>query len=661
MVAPTFQNVQTALTQGGWKSAAQEDGSLRARCPAHKGTNLSLVVSRGEGQKALISCHSKKCTYRDVVAALNLEPPARRTYTSKKPNRPPDFVYEYCDASGAVLTESHRWDKRSGETGAWWTGNNKKICLPFTKGIYKGLKGQECPLFGLLDLLARTDAPVVIVEGEKAVEAARSRLPGAVFLTSNGGSGTASKTDWSPLAGRKVTLWPDADSPGAAYASDVARFVPHLKVVDVTGLPDGWDLADERPADLDVTARLKGAAPIKPRAGGLIAQGKNRRGLTRCFREMGIEARWNLRARCCELFFDDTWHQTEDRLTAHLRAEIGEKFQYETQDGERPLNFGRDLFSDLLDAIVHRRQEDPFLIWVEGLPAWDKTSRIDGLLTEHFGAIDSQLTRWASRYIGVGALQRAYEPGSKLDQVPILIGAQGIGKSAFARGWLPPDQPSWHGDALNLGASDQKQGEAMAGRVVIELSEMAGLRRADIEKLKNFITSTDDGQFRAAYARNPELINRRCVFVGTSNDQDVLPNDPSGNRRFVPVELKTEIGCEFEPLAKANRVQWWAEALHFYKMGVRACLPRDLMADAAEAAEGHRRVDTIEQDVRALIVGDGLKTVTINDLALQLEMPSLPDMPMQKRLADALRSIGWVKRQRSINGTRHRFWCAPEQ
>ena len=76
---------------------------------------------------------------------------------------------------------------------------------------------------------------------------AAARLTGAVIVTSAFGSGSAAKTDWSPLAGRDCTLWPDADDAGASYANDVARHVPGLKVVDVADLPKGWDLADPLP------------------------------------------------------------------------------------------------------------------------------------------------------------------------------------------------------------------------------------------------------------------------------------------------------------------------------------------------------------------------------------------------------------------------------
>ena len=288
------------------------------------------------------------------------------------------------------------------------------------------------------------------------------------------------------------------------------------------------------------------------------------------------------------------------------------------------------------------------------MPQWDGVSRIDHILTECFGADDSPLTQWASRYIGVGSLQRTFEPGCKLDQIPVLIGQQGLGKSAFIAGWLPPDQPDWFGDALDLSARTKEQEEQLAGRTVVELSEMAGLRKGDLEALKAFIVRKNDGQNRGAYMRVATVKLRRCIFYGSSNDFEVLPNDSSGNRRFVPIVLST--GCAFEPLAEANRGQWWAEALHLYREGIRANLPRDLLAEAAATAEVHRRADTIEEDVRAVIVADGISSTTVDDLATLMGLTPPIEMMMQKRLAQALGSIGWKRVQKTVGGTRRRVW-----
>ena len=644
MSAPvaTFDNVRAALETAGC-GPQEQSGELRARCPAHGGDSPSLSVSRGANGRALITCHSKGCSYGDVLSNLGLgkKDSAPGVGRRKTPTRKPDHVFQYRDASGVVLTEMVRWDRRSGEDALFWEGR-QKIVRPRTKGRLRGLpKGTKYPLFQLPDLLSRHAAPVLIVEGEKTVLAAAKKLDRGVVVTSAFGAGGASKTDWAPLAERECVLWPDAGIAGAAYAADVARFLPGVRVVDVSGLPEGWDLADEPPAGLDVQKRFKAAQTVAVQAGGLVAAGKSRLGLAQALRELNIDARWNVRARRVEHRLQDAqWQAADDRMTSDIRAKIGELFHVERRGGDSPLSFGKLTYYDLLDAIVHHRQEDPFLLWVESRPPWDGEPRIDNLLASLFGAADDDLSKWASRYIGIGALQRAFQPGAKLDQVPVLIGSQGIGKSAFVSAWLPPEYPEWHGDALDLSSRNKEQAEALSGRVVVEMSEMAGLARADIESLKSFVTRRDDGQHRGAYQRASESAPRRCIFVGTSNDDECLPNDPTGNRRFVPVPLIR--GSHVEPSADRDRDQWWAEALHRYKAGVRASLPRDLMPQAAEAAEQHRRADSLEDDVRKVLIGDEVKEISLTELAEKLGF-DLPDMQRQRRIGAALKACGFEK------------------
>jgi uncharacterized protein (DUF927 family) len=106
------------------------------------------------------------------------------------------------------------------------------------------------PLYGLEQLAERPSAPVLVVEGEKAADAARARLASFVAVTWPGGSKATAKADWSPLAGRRVVIFPDADEPGRDAARQVARLVlaagaASAAVVDPpASLPRGWDLAD---------------------------------------------------------------------------------------------------------------------------------------------------------------------------------------------------------------------------------------------------------------------------------------------------------------------------------------------------------------------------------------------------------------------------------
>ena len=227
-----------------------------------------------------------------------------------------------------------------------------------------------------------------------------------------------------------------------------------------------------------------------------------------------------------------------------------------------------------MNALLHYREHDPFLDYLEKLPEWDGVPRLNETLCNMFKAAWSPLVEWASQFIFLGAVQRTYEPGCKLDEIPVLIGPQGIGKSALLREAVPPDIPDLHGDGLRWDAPIKEQVEAVLGRLIVEVGEMAGRRRADIEQVKGFITRQDDGHVRLAYARSPESLPRRFILVATTNDESDLPNDPTGNRRFVPIVLRD--GVNVEAWMAEVREQLWAEALHLYREGRRANLPREL-------------------------------------------------------------------------------------
>ena len=171
---------------------------------------------------------------------------------------------------------------------------------------------------------------------------------------------------------------------------------------------------------------------------------------------------------------------------------------------------------------------------------------------------------------------------------------QDVGKSSFTKAWFGEDHSHWHGDGADLSKSGKEAAESLDGKVLVELAELDGLRKADITRVKAFLSRQDDGQFRRAFARITVPSPRRCVFVGTANPSElgVLPNDSSGNRRLIPVVLKHE--AHVEPVADAERCMWWAECLERYRGGERGNLPRNLKELAAERAEEHRAEDALE-------------------------------------------------------------------
>ena len=264
-------------------------------------------------------------------------------------------------------------------------------------------------------------------------------------------------------------------------------------------------------------------------------------GLTEAFYFLGVEARYNTRSSRAEVrheSFPEGWRTLNDRLAAELREALTKRFIYPKTAKEPPvmvpLTFGRDAWADTFNAYLYDREVDPFAEWLDALPRWDRVDRLDGWLSQVFTINDPNgLVAWTSRFILLGAVTRAYAPGSKLDEMPVLIGRGGLGKSTALRYILPPDQPGLFSDGLNLAGTPQERAESLQGRVIVEASELAGVSKADLASLKAFLSRTDDGAVRLAYRRDPELMLRRAIIVGTSDVESPLPTERSAQVRRV--------------------------------------------------------------------------------------------------------------------------------
>ena len=182
---------------------------------------------------------------------------------------------------------------------------------------------------------------------------------------------------------------------------------------------------------------------------------------------------------------------------------------------------------------------------------WDGTPRIDRWLVDYAGAEDTPYVRGVSRAMLVAAVRRARHPGSPLDQVLVLEGPQGCGKSTALRVLAADD--AWFTDALPSVKDARQVIEATAGKWIVEDSELAAKMAA--AGFKAFLSATHD-EARLAYQRESTRVPRSFVVVGTTNATDDYLRDATGNRRFWPVRVRR---FDLERLAAA-RDQLWAEA-----------------------------------------------------------------------------------------------------
>lgn len=193
------------------------------------------------------------------------------------------------------------------------------------------------------------------------------------------------------------------------------------------------------------------------------------------------------------------------------------------------------------------------------LTQWDGEKRLETLFIDYLGCEDNAYTREISEKSLVAAVRRAIFGGIKWDNMPILIGPQGVGKSTFLK-ILGMD---WYNDSL-VNVEGKDACELIQGSWIIEMGELSSLRKSELNLVKNFLSRTDD-IFRASYGRRAQKYPRRCAFFGTANDTNFL-RDETGNRRFWPIDcfIYTPKKSIFEDL-KDESDQIWAEACELAK------------------------------------------------------------------------------------------------
>lgn len=227
---------------------------------------------------------------------------------------------------------------------------------------------------------------------------------------------------------------------------------------------------------------------------------------------------------------------------------------------------------------------------------WDQEPRIETLFIDYFGLNDTIYAREAARKVLCGAVARVFEPGVKFDLVPVISGDEGIFKSTFWRRL----GGQWFSDTF-FKVEGKEALEQIQGAWIIEIAELAGLRKSDAESVKHFITKQID-QFRQAYGHVVEKHARQCIFVGTTNIDGFL-KDPTGNRRFLPIRAVVDRVTKSvdTDLVGGEIDQIWAEATFYYFQGEKLYLS-PAAAEIAKAVQ----MDHMEVDDREGFIGQFL-------------------------------------------------------
>lgn len=255
---------------------------------------------------------------------------------------------------------------------------------------------------------------------------------------------------------------------------------------------------------------------------------------------------------------------------------------------------------DCMFAVKENNRFHPIQAYLKGLE-WDGEERVNNLLEDYMGCESSGYIQAVTRKTLVGAVARAMRPGCKFDYVLTLVGKQGIGKSTLIKK-LGKD---WFSDTFNFNMLKGKEAfEQIQGRWIIEIGEMAGLRKAEIEAAKGFISSVEDS-YRPVYGRETVTQARGCIFIGSSNNGQFLKKINHGNRRFWPADCQegATVKSVWNDLDESEVDQIWAEAYCMYMAGETLDLDAETELEALRIQEAHEEIDDV-----AGIIGQYLDT-----------------------------------------------------
>lgn len=287
----------------------------------------------------------------------------------------------------------------------------------------------------------------------------------------------------------------------------------------------------------------------------------------------------------------------------------------------------------------------PVLEYLNGLQ-WDGVSRLALWTTDGLGVTASEFVYAASSKFLISAVARVMRPGCKADCALILEGPQGLMKSTALRTMFQP----WFADEMaEVGSKDAAM--QLAGKWCIEMSELDAMKRADVAKMKSFLSRNED-HFRPPYGRRTIDQKRQCVIAGTVNDNEYL-RDETGNRRIWPL-LCSRIDIDW---LQENRDQIWAEARDEFFNGKTWWLDSQHLIDSSRIEQDARRIlDPWQEKIETwLRYREDVSPAEILDELFD-KKPGDQTQLDQNRVATCLKAIGWQRTiMRTENGPRRRY------
>ena len=314
--------------------------------------------------------------------------------------------------------------------------------------------------------------------------------------------------------------------------------------------------------------------------------------------------------------------------------------------------YNAPMMQDAMNVFFESRKANPLLEILNSLQ-WDGVQRMEHFLHEVARVPDDRYHREVSRLLFAGGVWRAFKPGCKFDDVVVLTGSQGSGKSTIVR-LLNMDDEYFREIKIITG----KEGiEGLRGAWIAEMAELMAMTRVkETETVKAFITTQADS-YRPPYARNVITIPRRCIFIGTTNNCQFL-TDRTGNRRFYPVNVQSS-GRDIlrrETEIREYIRQCWAEAVALYKAGkLQPFASFDLIDIFRQQQEGAMeddwRIGAIEQYlmINKPRIGDTVSVIELWHRALNEPEESKPQRKDSIEITQImLQMANWERAQRPM-------------
>lgn len=256
-----------------------------------------------------------------------------------------------------------------------------------------------------------------------------------------------------------------------------------------------------------------------------------------------------------------------DDFIADLRLSI---------DTEYYMTFTKEDILQMVSSIAREKNSYHPIKQLIETKDWDGKARVNDLFINYLGADDNAYVKAVSRKWLTGAVARIYEPGIKMEMVPVLQGKQGVGKSTLASKL----GGNFFVDSLASLGKSKDDYQLLIGSWIVELGELASFNSTETEKVKSFISAKFD-KIRLPYSVIPQKYYRTCVFIGTTNNGEFL-SDLTGNRRFFPIPLKNNPKLDIFSIDDEVIQQIWAEALELYEKGEKLFLDNESDLEAAE-------------------------------------------------------------------------------